>query len=74
MATFNLLQFGELKKTKPFSNDDQLLTLVYSCLQVDSKKRPTAMQAQQYLRTKQTLWFYLKWKGLANYPTIVGFF
>ena len=44
------LQIGELQKTKPFNTDNQLIALVRSCLQVDSKKRPTALQAQQHLK------------------------
>ena len=35
----------ELEQTQPFSEDSQVLSLVRSCLQVDWRKRPSALEA-----------------------------
>ena len=42
-------QINELKKTKPFCNDPELIRLVASCLQVNSVDRPTAKDALKML-------------------------
>ena len=49
MFLCHCIKIGELETTQPFSNDDGLLKLVRMCLQVNSKERPSASQAQHYL-------------------------
>ena len=39
------MQINELRKTKPFCNEPELIRLVGSCLQVNNANRPTAKEA-----------------------------
>ena len=50
LMKYFFIQINELERTLPFSEDSQLLTLVRSCLQVDSSQRPSAVDAQKYLK------------------------
>ena len=50
VANYNIiLQILELENTQPFAKDIPLLKLIHSCLQVDNKKRLSAVDAQAYL-------------------------